>query len=134
MLLHYEGCNLYKLHIGHQEITLSQDEIQEIVNSVGEHIVNEYESPFELPNQAELQNEVDLLEEKLEQADGEINDLEQQLSETAKEKLILPISEYDIDDFKDLVLSGVAFPSWNFETESGTNIEIEFTVEGTDED
>jgi len=45
------------------------------------------------------------------------------------EKLILPISETDIEEFKRLVYEGEDIVGWTFNTDSGITIEIEFATE-----
>ena len=77
MSLNYQGNNLYIVDFGHQEVQLSGDEIQSLVDEVGEHIDKEYESPFEMPTSEELIKDNEILAEKLEQAEGSLNELQE---------------------------------------------------------
>lgn len=66
MTVQYIGNNLYELHIGHQKITLSKDEIDEVID--------EFISEHEIIDKKD--DEIYDLEEKLSTAERKIYELE----------------------------------------------------------
>ncbi len=76
----YLGSNLYEIHIGHQKVQLSGDEISEIIS----HFIKYPEDNIEVPEDEELTKEVDLLEQKLKQADDELNEADTIIADLEK--------------------------------------------------